>query len=148
MYLKNKDREPERYRRGTGQNVRLFAKNICKRTVAAMAMISPWIVQCLTAYASGDNPFGFVEGEDNGMFNGLIDTVNKTGASANKLMIALGAVSAVMALGGVGLMIMLIKNSNKREENKSWLLAIIAGGMMLFGSASFAGILYQMGRSV
>lgn len=128
-------------------------KKIREGIAGAATMLIAWASLGMTAYAKEDtpkkkDPFGFVEGKDNGMFDDLIETVEKTGASANKLMMALGAVSAVLALGGVGLMIMLIKNSNKREENKSWLMAIVAGAMMLFGSASFAGILYQMGQSV
>lgn len=124
---------------------------------AMMAMNTMWLLQSMTVFAKegekeegadASNPFGFVDQEGNGMFNDLINTVNDTGASANKLMIALGAVSVVITLGGVGLMIMLIKNGNKREENKSWLMAIVAGAMLLFGAASFAGILYQMGKSI
>jgi len=128
-------------------------KKIRKGIAGAAAMAVSWALLGMTAYAQEEaaekkNPFKFVEEKGNGMFDGLIKTVEETGASANKLMMALGAVSAVLALGGVGLMIMLMKNSNKREENKSWLMAIVAGAMMLFGSASFAGILYQMGQSV
>ena len=119
------------------------------RRIGGMASIAfMWLQGKALAYAAEENPFGFVEQDGNGMFDDLITTVNSTGASANRLMIALGAVSVVVALGGVGLMIMLIKNSNKREENKSWLMAIVAGAMLLFGAASFAGILYNMGQSI
>lgn len=118
------------------------------RRIGGMAFVAfMWLQGKALAYAE-ENPFGFVEQDGNGMFDDLITTVNSTGASANRLMIALGAVSVVVALGGVGLMIMLIKNSNKREENKSWLMAIVAGAMLLFGAASFAGILYNMGQSI
>lgn len=141
--------------RKTGRRIRKREgiEKLRKWIIHIAVMVNAWALLGMTVYAKEEDekkkdPFGFVKGKDNGMFDGLIDTVEKTGASANKLMMALGAVSAVLALGGVGLMIMLIKNSNKREENKSWLLAIVAGGMMLFGSASFARILYQMGQSV
>ena len=100
------------------------------RRIGGMAFVAfMWLQGKALAYAE-ENPFGFVEQDGNGMFDDLITTVNSTGASANRLMI------------------MLIKNSNKREENKSWLMAIVAGAMLLFGAASFAGILYNMGQSI
>lgn len=119
---------------------------------AAITMGCTWILNVKNVFAgtgsTKDNPFSFMEGKDNGMFDGLTTTVQESGRSFTGLMLAVGAVALMVILMGIGICFMASKNSNKRDENKSWLIWIIGGSLILFGSGSFGAIIYNAAQSI
>lgn len=139
------------------EKMKEMVQNTCEKLVQmkttismVMAACSAWFLNGISVLAADGeaDPFSFMNGKDNGMFNSLKTTVEQSGSSATGLLVALGAVTLVIALMLVGLFIMVSKNPNKRDENKTWVMGIVLGALLVFGAGSFGTILYNMGKSM
>lgn len=126
------------------------AKIIATGGVPALAMQ----FQAMVAHANGDSgnsgsEFDWIkEGDGNGAFSDLTNTVKETGQSAYQLMLVIGVVGLVLAIMAAGLCVAFGKNANKRSENIGWILWIAIGGIIFFGGLTILSILKQIGGSL
>lgn len=92
--------------------------------------------------------FNFLkEGDGNGAFDGLTQTVKDTGRSGMNLMTAIGIVGIVFAIMCAGLTLML-KKGGKREEGKESLEYIAIGGIFVFGAIGIGAMIAGVGSSI
>lgn len=96
----------------------------------------------------GADDFNFLkEGDGNGAFDGLTQTVKDTGRSGMNLMTAIGIVGIVFAIICAGLTLML-KKGGKREEGKESLEYIAIGGIFVFGAIGIGAMIAGVGSSI
>lgn len=122
----------------------------CLSVMFSMALVTGGPVTVLAGGTKGKgaDDFNFLkEGEGNGAFDGLTQTVKDTGRSGMNLMTAIGIVGIVFAIICAGLTLML-KKGGKREEGKESLEYIAIGGIFVFGAIGIGAMIAGVGSSI
>ena len=102
----------------------------------------------ITAFA-GDVSTDFLkDNADGGIFSGVTETVESAGASLYKLLMVVGVIGFVVSLIFAGLSLAFTRNSNKRGEEKSNLLWIFIGMIIVFGAMAIIGLAKNVGGSL
>lgn len=112
---------------------------------AGMAVLGAMIAAKCPAMAHASDDLSWLTGGGNGTFDELTSTVKGTGASIYKLVMAVGVVGMLISIIIVGISFATNKNAQKKEENKSHLLYICIGGIIVFGAMFFLGLLQTIG---
>lgn len=86
--------------------------------------------------------------DDGGVFSSLLTKVKGLGQDAYSLMIVIGAAVAVICLIALGISLMVAKQAQKRDENKTWLVYVFIGGVVISGGVSIAGIIMKIGAGL
>ena len=123
---------------------------LMKKVTYAIAAIAPMLLFTPTAFAAGSSDTSdleWIRGEGNGTFSELTDTVQKTGASLYKLMMAIGVVGLVCIAVYVGLKLA-AAGAGKRAEALEQLLWLIVGGSIVFGSYALIGLMRSIGGNL
>ena len=84
----------------------------------------------------------------NNTFDDLTKTVQETGNSMYKLVMAVGVVGVLLSLIVCGLLIALGTNANKRSEHIGHLVMIAIGGVLIFGAVAIVGMLQTIGGNL
>lgn len=124
----------------------------CLSVMFSMALVTGGPVTVLAGGTKGKgreaDDFNFLkEGDGNGAFDGLTQTVKDTGRSGMNLMTAIGIVGIVFAIICAGLTLML-KKGGKREEGKESLEYIAIGGIFVFGAIGIGAMIAGVGSSI
>lgn len=117
-----------------------------KKAVYGMVSLIPLTMGKLVAFADGEeggssidtSEFDWIKGEGNGSLDSLTETVQGTGASLYKLMMAIGIVGLVLIIGFCGIRIA-AAGSGKRADELFHLLWILLGGVVFFGAITILG---------
>lgn len=97
-----------------------------------------------TSAPTPTSAFDFLtSGNTNQTFDPLTTAVQQTGSSFYKLLMAIAVVGLMGSLILTGVQLATNKNPQKKEENKSHLIWIFIGGIIVFG-AMFILSLVQM----
>lgn len=100
------------------------------------------------ALTNRDEDFSWLGGAGDGTFDGLTNKAQGVGNSAIKLVRTFGIIALVVAIMCIAVSFMVNKNANKREENKSWIIWLVIGGVFLFGAIGAVGWLASVGSSI
>lgn len=100
------------------------------------------------ALTNRDEDFSWLGGDGDGTFDALTKKAQGVGNSAIKLVKTFGIIALVIAIMCIAVSFMVNKNANKREENKTWIVWLIIGGVFLFGSLGCIGWLASVGSSI
>lgn len=122
----------------------------CLSVMFSMALVTgaPVTVLAGGTKGKGADDFGFLkEGEGNGAFDNLTQTVKDTGRSGMNLMTAIGIVGLVFAIMCAALTVML-KKGGKREEGKDSLEWAAIGGTVFFGAVGIGCMIAGVGSSI
>lgn len=125
-----------------------FIKARCKLAGAVGAGVGA-LLPTMSVYAdTKGNEWDFLNGDGNGTFDSVTDTVKQTGASAYKLILVIGIICLVGSIILTGASLSLNKSSQKRDENKTHLLYIGAGGILIFGSLTIVALIKTIAASL
>ena len=115
-----------------------------------MAMIS--LSNTITAFAGDEDEekkgkvTDFLEKpKSKDIFKDVTETVESAGASLYKLLMVVGVIGFVVSLIFAGLSLAFTRNSNKRGEEKSNLLWIFVGMVVVFGAMAIIGLAQNVG---
>lgn len=113
-----------------------------------MAMIS--LSNTITAFAEDKDDDKSVTGflddtPTKDIFKDVTETVESAGASLYKLLMVVGVIGFVVSLIFAGLSLAFTRNSNKRGEEKSNLLWIFVGMVVVFGAMAIIGLAQNVG---
>ena len=132
-----------------------FQLKLSSRAWSAMMLIGGLCagqapVLALADEEAGDNSFNWLTNtpENGGIFNNVTKTVKDTGASAYQLFLAVGIIGLLFSIILVGFSFATNKNAAKKEENKSHLLWIAVGGIIIFGAMAILSLLQNMGSNL
>ena len=106
----------------------------------------------LVAHASGvDSTIDWLTDAANASssaLNGLTNTVKTEGAGAYQLILVIGIIGLLISIVVLGLSFAIGKNANKRDDNKTQLVYIAVGGIILFGAGALVGGLKTIGSGI
>ena len=118
-----------------------FIKARCKLAGAVGAGVGA-LLPTMSVYAdTKGNEWDFLNGDGNGTFDSLTETAQQTGASLYKLVTVIGMIGLVLSIVGTGLSFAMNKSSQKRDDNKTHLLWIFIGGILIFGGMTVLGLI-------
>lgn len=100
------------------------------------------------ALTSREEDFSWLGGAGDGTFDGLTNKAKGVGNSAIKLVKTFGIIALVIAVMCIAVSFMVNKNANKREENKTWIVWLVIGGVFLFGALGAVGWLASVGSAI
>lgn len=100
------------------------------------------------ALTSREEDFSWLGGAGDGTFDGLANKAQGVGNSAIKLVKTFGVIALVIAVMCIAVSFMVNKNANKREENKTWIVWLVIGGVFLFGAIGAVGWLASVGSAI
>lgn len=100
------------------------------------------------ALTSREEDFSWLGGAGDGTFDGLTNKAKGVGNSAIKLVKTFGIIALVIAVMCIAVSFMVNKNANKREENKTWIVWLVIGGVFLFGALGAVGWLASVGGAI
>lgn len=100
------------------------------------------------ALTSREEDFSWLGGAGDGTFDGLTNKAKGVGNSAIKLVKTFGVIALVIAVMCIAVSFMVNKNANKREENKTWIIWLVIGGVFLFGALGAVGWLASVGGAI
>lgn len=92
--------------------------------------------------------FSWLGGAGDGTFDSLNTKAQGVGNSAIKLVKTFGIIALVIAVMCIAVSFMVNKNANKREENKTWIVWLVIGGVFLFGAIGAVGWLASVGSAI
>lgn len=102
----------------------------------------------VTAFA-GDVSTDFLKDKaEGGIFSGVTETVESAGASLYRLLMVVGVIGFIVSLIFAGLSLAFTRNSNKRGEEKSNLLWIFIGMIIVFGAMAIIGLAQNVGGTL
>ena len=118
--------------------------------MGGMAMIS--LSNTITAFA-GEETEGKVtdflkDPYEKDIFKDVTDTVKSAGSSLYSLLMVVGVIGFVVSLIFAGLSLAFTRNSNKRGEEKSNLLWIFVGMIVVFGAMAIIGLAQNVGGTL
>lgn len=120
-----------------------------KRVITFVSVGLTTVLTTVTAKADdGQDAIDKVINGSDTTFSDLTTNVANTGKSAYILLLTLGAAGLLCSIVAAGLCFASTKNSGKREENKSWIVAIIIGGIVVFGATFVIGTIKTIGVSL
>lgn len=115
---------------------KIFVAEIALSTLLMTSM------HTVTALAgTKDKDLQFLEDNDNKTFSDITDTAKGTGGSFYKLMLVVGAIGLVVSLIALGVSYSTTKNSTKKSENKSHLVDVCIGAILVFGAIAIIGLI-------
>ena len=100
------------------------------------------------ALTSREEDFSWLGGAGDGTFDSLNTKAQGVGNSAIKLVKTFGIIALVIAVMCIAVSLMVNKNANKREENKTWIVWLVIGGVFLFGAIGAVGWLASVGSAI
>lgn len=100
------------------------------------------------ALTSREEDFSWLGGAGDGTFDSLNTKAQGVGNSAIKLVKTFGIIALVIAVMCIAVSFMVNKNANKREENKTWIVWLVIGGVFLFGAIGAVGWLASVGSAI
>lgn len=95
------------------------------------------------------NPAEFMKDpdKDNGAFSGIKNLAEGYFASAYQVMMVVGVCIFVLAVLAAALLLGVLKNTTKVQENRSWLIRIL-GSVVVFALAlTLVGMFFEIGNT-
>ena len=86
--------------------------------------------------------------ESGGSLSGLVETAKGLGQDAYTLMMIIGGAGLIICMIILALGLIFGKGPAKREENKSWALYVVLGGVVLSGVTTIAGLIMSIGAGI
>lgn len=97
---------------------------------------------------TSDIDLGFIKNNSNDMFGQLTSTVENAGASFYRLVSVICVIGLLVSIMLIGASFAVNKNSNKREENKSHIVWILIGAVIVFGAGAILGLAKTIGGGI
>lgn len=123
-------------------------KKVMKIVSSVMASITGFCSMCVSALAANDVEWIKEGSDDGGTFSSLLAKIKGLGQDAYSLMIVIGAAVAVICIVALGISFMVVKQAQKRDENKTWLVYVFLGGVIVSGGVTIAGIIMKIGAGL
>ncbi|EOS24856.1 hypothetical protein C804_04956 [Lachnospiraceae bacterium A4] len=122
------------------KKIKTFIKNIMTVTV-------PFYMMKITAHA-GSYDFLDNTGIKDENIDRLGSALKREGAGLYSVWQVLGIIGVMCALVLAGAAVAMSHNAKDRQENKSWLLHVCAGGIGVFGIVAVLGGLAALGKGI
>lgn len=83
-----------------------------------------------------------------GVFSEFLSKATTVGSDAYTVVTTLCVICLLLCVAFVGISLAITKNSNKREDNKSWLMYAAIGGCIVFGAGTVVEIIAAVAHSI
>lgn len=114
----------------------------------SLALMPGTVIYAQEAGGGEEYNLDWLGGTGNNTFDELTNTVQETGNSMYKLVMAVGVVGVLLAVVICGLLIAVGTNANKRSEHIGHLVMIMVGGILIFGAVAIVGMLQTIGGNI
>lgn len=119
----------------------------CKASSFMFILLTNLKQSCEKIFASD---FDWLTSSDGGntTFDSATEAVKSTGNSLYKLLMAIAVVGLVVSIITCGISMSINKNATKKAENKSHMVDIAIGGIVIFGAMFIISLIKSIGEGL